>query len=223
MTGRPIFTEAARNSFLHGVGAVVAGAALDHVDRGVRDELQHVAGLQADVLHAQVTRHVIAHLAERLLEVRAQLAGAMQEHQVFERIEDARLHELHVRVLREHERQLLLEHQHAGRDRRDDVVAVVHHLLQVGDVEVLVVRDGLQITQFELGHATALFLRDEADFDAVVLEHLHEVDVEVGLVTVAVAGGEDRHAAGDGRARCSAAAGRRHGCPLRRAPVWARR
>src|SRR5512146_113060 len=59
---------------LHAVGAVVSGAALDRLHGGVGDEAQHIPGLQADVLHAQVTGDVIAHLAERALEVGTQEA-----------------------------------------------------------------------------------------------------------------------------------------------------
>src|SRR5690606_3455427 len=67
---------------LDGVRAVVTGAPLDDFDRGVRNELEHVARLQADVLHAQVTGNVITHLAERGAEVRAQEPRAMAQHQV---------------------------------------------------------------------------------------------------------------------------------------------
>ena len=68
------------------------------------------------------------------------------------------LHRLHVRVLGKHQRQLLLEHQHAGGNRRDDVVAVVDQRLQLRDVEVLVLLDRLEIAQLELGHAAAFLL-----------------------------------------------------------------
>src|SRR5580658_8769184 len=49
---------------LHGIGAVVTGTALDDVNRGVGHQPQHIAGLQADVLHPQVTGNMVADLAE---------------------------------------------------------------------------------------------------------------------------------------------------------------
>ena len=45
--------------FLHGIGAVVAGATLDHLDARVGDQRQRVARLGADVLHALVAGRVM--------------------------------------------------------------------------------------------------------------------------------------------------------------------
>src|SRR5882724_10043021 len=61
---------------LDAVGAVVTGAALDGVHFGARDELQHLARFEADVLYAQMARHLVADLAEAHREIRLQLAGA---------------------------------------------------------------------------------------------------------------------------------------------------
>src|SRR6185437_4709424 len=72
----------------HAVGAVVPGAALDRLDGGLGDQAQHVAGLEPDVLHAQVTGDVVSDLAERALEVGAQEARPVAVHEVLERIED---------------------------------------------------------------------------------------------------------------------------------------
>src|SRR4051812_519267 len=57
---------------LHAVRAVVARAALDRLDLRLRHQHQQVARLQAEVLYAQVTRHVIADLAELAREIGAQ-------------------------------------------------------------------------------------------------------------------------------------------------------
>src|SRR5688572_17608076 len=54
---------------LHSVSAVVPGAALDRLDLRLRHQHQHVARLQAQVLHAQMTGHVVADLAELAREV----------------------------------------------------------------------------------------------------------------------------------------------------------
>src|SRR5205085_5541989 len=48
-------------------GAVVTGAALDRRDRGSGNPLQRLARLLSHVLHAAVTRDVVADLAERML------------------------------------------------------------------------------------------------------------------------------------------------------------
>src|SRR5579862_3778150 len=72
---------------LHAVGAVVPGAALDHLDGRARDQLECVAGLQPEILHAQMAGHVVGHLAEGLLEVGAQQAVLVAQHQVLERVE----------------------------------------------------------------------------------------------------------------------------------------
>ena len=43
----------------------MTGAALDGLDGGVGHELQNVAGLQAEILHAQVAGDVVGDLAQR--------------------------------------------------------------------------------------------------------------------------------------------------------------
>src|SRR6266480_332523 len=68
---------------LHAVGAVVPRAALDGVDAGARHEPHEIARLEPDVLHPQVTGHVVAHLAERRLEVGAQQPRLVAQHEIF--------------------------------------------------------------------------------------------------------------------------------------------
>ena len=92
----------------------------------------------------------------------------------------------------EHQRQLLLEHEHAGGNRRDDVVAVIDERLELRDVEVLVLLHRLEIAELELGHAAALFLAHHLHRNAVVLEHDGQVFGHVRLVAVAVTGDEQR-------------------------------
>ena len=84
--------------FLDTVGAVVTRATLDRLDLGAGNEREHVACLETQVLHTQVTGDVVAHLAERLVEIRAQQTRAVTPHQVFERIEHRGTHLLHLRV-----------------------------------------------------------------------------------------------------------------------------
>src|SRR5260370_483243 len=113
---------------LHAVGAVMPRAALDGIDTGAGHESHEIARLEADVLHPQVTGHVVAYLAERCLEVSAQQARLMAQHEILERVEHARGNLLHLRILGVQERQLLLEHEHARGDRRHEVVAGVDGL-----------------------------------------------------------------------------------------------
>ena len=70
-------------------------AALDGLHLGVGHELQHVARLQADVLHAQVARHLVADLAEARFELGCEQTFAVAQHQVFERIEEGLRHAPH--------------------------------------------------------------------------------------------------------------------------------
>src|SRR5256884_9255071 len=106
--------------------SVVPRAALDGVDAGARHEPHEIARLEPEVLHPQVTGHVVAHLAERRLEVGAQQPRLVAQHEIFERIEHARGDPANLRILGVPDRQLLLEHEHARGDRRHQVVAGLH-------------------------------------------------------------------------------------------------
>src|ERR1700693_5804212 len=53
------------------ISAVVARTALDDLDRGAGHQPQYVARLEADVLHPQMTRNVVADLTEPAAEVGA--------------------------------------------------------------------------------------------------------------------------------------------------------
>ena len=63
---------------------------------------------------------------------------------------------LHLPVLGKHQRQFLLEHQHARGHRRDDIPALLHPARKFRDIRLLGLRHGIQVTQFQLRHATAL-------------------------------------------------------------------
>jgi hypothetical protein len=61
---RPPYLDRRGTKFLlHGIRAVVSRAALDHLNVGIGHEAQYVARFEPDVLHTQVTGHVVAHLA----------------------------------------------------------------------------------------------------------------------------------------------------------------
>ncbi len=176
----------------HRIGAIVPRAALDGLDLGAGDQREHVACLQTDVLHPLVTGHLVGHLAETVRELGVQQAGLVAMHQVFEGIVDVLLHGLHIGIVGEHQRQFLLEHQDAGRDRRDDVPAGADRFDQNRDVVFLQRGDAVEITEFELWHATAFFAADEFGRDAVVFEHPHQVLAHLGCVVGAVTGSEHR-------------------------------
>ena len=105
---------------------------------------------------------MVGDLAERRLEIGPQPAFGMAQHQVLERIEGVLGDRPHVRVVREEERQLLLEHQHAGRDRGQDVVAGGDHRRERRDVRLLELRDRVEVAELELRHAAAALLRARA-------------------------------------------------------------
>src|SRR5580704_430744 len=69
------------------VGAIVAGTALDRLHRRTGNQLQHVAGLESDVLHPQMAGHVIRDLAEGARKIRAHQSGLMTQCQILEWIE----------------------------------------------------------------------------------------------------------------------------------------
>ena len=136
---------------------------------------------------------VVGHFAELAREIGAQRARLVPQHQIFERIEHVFLHFAHERIVRKQQRQLLLKHQHAGWNRRDQVVAGVDQTHELRDVDVFQVLDGLQIAQFELRHPAALLLMRQRHGDAVVLEHGHQVRVDIGFVAIAITGCKQRH------------------------------
>ncbi len=194
---------------LHAVGAGVARTALHGGElqlHRLADELEHLLGLLADVLHPAVAGDVVADLAQSGLEVGLQQAVLVARDEIFEGVEHGRLDELRIGVAREHQRQFLLEHQRAARHRGDDGPAFAGISRQHGHVGLPGLFHRLQIAEFELGHATALLLLDDLVRDLVVVEQLHQVGADAGLVVVHVAGGEDGHLAGrafavDGRER----------------------
>jgi hypothetical protein len=89
---------------LYAISSVVTGTSLDGLHGGPRNELQYVASLESDVLHAQVARHVVCDLPERAGEIHAQQSRLVAQRQVFEWIEHVLLDGQNVRVIRKHQR-----------------------------------------------------------------------------------------------------------------------
>src|ERR1700733_4323879 len=167
---------------LDAVGAIVARTPFDGLHRGSRNQLQDIASLQSDVLYPQMTGHVVGALAEGALEIHAQEPGLVPQRQILEGVKYMLPDLRHAGLVRKHQRQLLLEHQHAGGDGSDDVVAALDHREQMRYVPGLQVRNSLQISQLQLGHAAAILGFDQRDFDAVVLEHAHQIESDLGLI-----------------------------------------
>src|ERR1700722_14179374 len=73
---------------LDAIGSVVPRAPFDRFHRGSGYQLQHVARLESDILHPQMTGDVIRDLAEGACEIRAHQTGLVAQCQIFERIEN---------------------------------------------------------------------------------------------------------------------------------------
>ena len=110
----------------------------------------------------------------------------MAQHQILEGVEKVRLYIGDVGIFREHQRQLLLVHQYAGRDRRDDVVTVGNGLLKNGNICVLHFFNFVQVTQFQLRHAAALGILQYFYRNIVVVKHCDQVFHHLRLVVVAI-------------------------------------
>ena len=191
----------------------MARASLDRLHGGAGDELQYLARLEADVLHAQMAGDVIENLAERLRKISAQLSCFVAQDEVFEGIEHVIADFSDVRIVGKHERQFLLEHQCAGGNRRDNIVTALDHREQRRDVPILQARYGLQVAHLELGHAAAILPLGERNGNAVMFEDTHQIESYLRLVAIDIAGSEQSHFA----ARAAAGFGRRS-VRVRRAP-----
>ena len=103
---------------------------------------------------------------------------------------------LHVRIVREHQRQLLLEHQHARGDRRDDVVARVDQPQRArGMLRSLSCATASRSPSSSLRHAAAALLRGQRRPRCRCARTPRPGPRQIRLVAVAVAGGEQRHPA----------------------------
>jgi hypothetical protein len=139
-----------------------------------------------------VTGGVVRHLAQAGLEIGFQLAFLVPQHQIFERIEESVFHLLHIRVIGEHQRQFLLEHQHAGRNQRGQIPALIDQFGELRNVDFLVGDHGFQVAQFQLRHAATTFFLGQGDRNAVVFVDGGEVFANTGFVAIHVTGGEQR-------------------------------
>ncbi len=138
-------------------GAAVTGAALDHPDRRRRAEAQHFGRLLPHVLGAGVAGDVQRDAAVERLKARRQPLALRAMSTTYSAASNiARLKRLDVVIVRHEQRPLELQHQRAGRDQRDDVVALVDPRPQCRRRRVLApLRDPGEIAVLELRHAAA--------------------------------------------------------------------
>ena len=133
---------------------------------------------------------VVGDLAQPLFEVGFQPAFLVPQHEVFEGVVEGGLHLFHVGIVREQQRQFLLEHEHAGGDEGGEVPAGIHPFRQLRNVEFLGFDDGVEVAQFQLGHPATAFLFHQRHRDAVVCVDRREVLADAGFIAVHIAGGE---------------------------------
>ena len=171
----------------------MARAALVGNHLAVGHQRQHIPGFQADVLDPLVAGDLVGHVTDAVRKFGLQCAGLVPQPEVLEGIVECLFDFLHLRVVRIHQRQFLLVHQHAGGDRRHQVIAPVNQLGQYRDVGLFQGINGVQVAQLQLRHAAALFLGHHIDVNVVMLKHPHEVFAHLGTVVVAVAGGIERN------------------------------
>ena len=62
------------------IGAVVPGTTLNRCNGGIRNQLQQIACLHADVLYPQVTGNMVGNLAKRGLEIGLEQIMFMPQH-----------------------------------------------------------------------------------------------------------------------------------------------
>jgi hypothetical protein len=172
--------------------AIVPGAALDRIDRRAGNPFQHLACLLADVLHARMAGNVIADLAELASRGSCEQSVAFAQDEVFERVEHRAGDDLHIVIVGEQQRQFLLEHQRARRDRSQDRAAGARGGRQHRDVPALQRLDAREVADLELRHAAAHLLLDQHVRHLRVGEQPDEVVTDARLVVVDVARGEDR-------------------------------
>ena len=165
---------------LEAPGAVHPRAPLQHVDRRAGHQEQHVACLEADLLHAEMAWSVIRDPAERRGEPPIELPLGMELHEILAEIMDPRDDPLR-RGARDQPWVLLLQHAAAGRPRHDDVVAGGHGAPEALEVAPRAASRSGDVAPIERGHPAADLL-GAAHLDSVAPEHLHRGDADVGRV-----------------------------------------
>ena len=120
----------------------------------------------------------------------------MSRPEILKRVVERFLHLEDVRIIRVHQGQFLFVHQHAGGNRRRQVITLINQFGQHRYIGPLECVHAIQIPELQLWHAAALLLGDDVDVNAVVLKHLHEIFTHLGAVVVAITGRIERHLAG---------------------------
>ena len=100
--------------FFHPKRACVAATTLVGLHKGTGHHFEHFLRFLANVLHAAVARNLVADFAQAHRKFGFNQPVALARHEVFKRVPHGRLHRLHRRILRVHQRNFLLEHQRAA-------------------------------------------------------------------------------------------------------------
>ena len=93
---------------LYTIGAIVTRTAFYYIDLGVRNKFQNIAGLQANILHTQVTRDLVSHLAKALRKFCLKPTIAMPELEILERVVESCGHGSDIGIVRKQQGQLLI-------------------------------------------------------------------------------------------------------------------
>ena len=160
------------------------------------NEVQYVPRFQANILHPLVAGDLVSHTPQCFGEFGLQGAALVPRPQILKRVKEGLLYLNDIRIIRIHQRQFLFVHQHAGGDRRREVVALVNQFGQHRYVGALQCVHTIQIPELELRHATALLFRHDVDVNAVVLKYFDKIFTHLGAVVVAITGRIERHLPG---------------------------
>src|SRR5947208_9189915 len=165
---------------LEAPGAVHPRAPFKHVDRRAGHQEQHVAGLEADLLHAEMAWSVIGDPAERRGECPIEPPLGMELDEILAEIMDPCDDPLG-RGTRNQPGVLLLQHAAAARPWHDDVVAGGHGAPEALEIAPRAARRSDDVAPIERRHPAADLLR-AAHLDSVPPEHLHRSHADVGRV-----------------------------------------
>ncbi len=143
-----------------------------------------------------MTGDLIRHAAQRCSELGFKRITFVSRPEILKRIIKGVLYLDHIRIIRIHQGQLLFVHQHAGGDRRREVVALINQFGQYRYIGPLQCVHTIQIPQLELWHAAALLLRHDVEVNAVVLKHFDKIFTHLGTVVVPITGRIERHLPG---------------------------
>ena len=134
-----------------------------------------------------MARNLITHIAQFFWKFGFQKPIAFAGHEIFKRIPHVFFDQLGVRAVRKHQGYFLFEHQcttgHCSHDG-ETIFGVFGQLRNVGFFRGL---DRIEIAQFQLGHAAALFFFHNDVRNVVVVQNFEQIVANARFVVVNVA------------------------------------